>query len=117
MEVLKEKSQIDDGIGTPDWRLTLCLLFSWAVTCAVSLRGVQSSGKASYFLALFPYVVMIALLIRAVTLEGAGNGILYFITPDWSKLASADVSNKMIYSITHLIFELVAIEHYKHTYT
>lgn len=88
---MKEKSQIDDGIGTPDWKLTLCLLFSWAITCAVSLRGVQSSGKASYFLALFPYVVMVALLIRAVTLEGAGEGILYFITPKWEKLATADV--------------------------
>lgn len=92
--MLKEKTQIDDGIGLPDWRLTLCLLFSWAVTCAVSLRGVQSSGKASYFLALFPYVVMVALLIRAVTLEGAGEGILYFITPKWEKLATAEVCNK-----------------------
>lgn len=92
MEVLKEKTQIADGIGLPDWRLTLCLLVSWTITCAVSLKGVQSSGKASYFLALFPYVIMITLLIRAVTLEGAGNGILYFITPEWDKLASADVS-------------------------
>lgn len=91
LSVLKEKTQIDDGIGSPDWRLTLCLLFSWVVTCAVSLRGVQSSGKASYFLALFPYVVMVALLIRAVTLEGAGEGILYFITPKWEKLATAEV--------------------------
>lgn len=92
MEVLREKSQIDDGIGYPEWRLTICLFVAWVITCAVSLRGVKSSGKASYFLALFPYVIMITLLIRAVTLEGAGQGMLFFIKPKWEKLLSADVS-------------------------
>ena len=90
-EVLKEVNQIEDGVGVPEWRLTLCLLVAWTLTFAVSIKGVKSSGKVSYFLALFPYVVMGALLIRAATLEGAANGILYFITPQWSKLATAEV--------------------------
>ncbi|XP_011503193.1 PREDICTED: sodium-dependent nutrient amino acid transporter 1-like [Ceratosolen solmsi marchali] len=89
--VLKEKPNIDDGLGFPDWRLSLCLLLSWLCIFGVLARGVQSSGKAAYFLALFPYVIMIALLIRAVTLEGATTGILYFIRPNWSKLFQADV--------------------------
>lgn len=54
-------------------------------------RGTKSSGKAAYFLALFPYVVMAALLVRAVTLPGADIGILFFVTPDWSKLLEASV--------------------------
>lgn len=101
-EVLKEKTSIDDGIGPPEWRLTLCLFVSWVFTFLVSIKGVQSSGKASYFLAIFPYVVMITLLIRAVTLEGAWNGILYFIRPQWGKLLSANVSRifKMAYTLT-----------------
>ncbi|KAF5304937.1 hypothetical protein FQA39_LY18987 [Lamprigera yunnana] len=90
-EVLKQKEQIEDGIGFPEWRLTLCLLVSWILTFSVSAKGVKSSGKASYFLALFPYVIMIAILIRAVTLNGAVTGILYFITPEWNKLATAEV--------------------------
>lgn len=85
-EVLREKANIDDGIGAPDWRLTLCLAVSWLVVLLVVVRGVKSSGKAAYFLAIFPYVVMIGLLARAVTLEGASNGILYFVTPVWDKL-------------------------------
>ncbi|XP_054009977.1 sodium-dependent nutrient amino acid transporter 1-like isoform X1 [Hylaeus anthracinus] len=84
--VLQEKDNIDDGIGLPDWRLTLCLLGSWLPVLLVSFQGVRSSGKASYFLASFPYVVLISLLIRAVTLDGAAKGILYFVTPKWSKL-------------------------------
>lgn len=35
---------------------------------------------------------MITLLIRAATLEGSGEGILYFIKPQWEKLAQAEVS-------------------------
>ncbi|XP_043280537.1 sodium-dependent nutrient amino acid transporter 1-like isoform X3 [Venturia canescens] len=84
--VLNEKSNIDDGLGWPDWRLTLCLFCAWACIFGVLARGVKSSGKAAYFLALFPYVIMTALLVRAVTLEGAVNGIIFFIKPNWEKL-------------------------------
>ena len=37
--------------------------------------------------ATFPYVVLIILLIRAVTLEGAALGIKFYLTPDFSRLA------------------------------
>ncbi|KAK9300398.1 hypothetical protein QLX08_006929 [Tetragonisca angustula] len=84
--VLNEYDSIEDGIGTPSWQLSICLFVSWATIFGVLCRGVKSTGKAAYFLAIFPYVIMICLLIRAVTLEGAGNGILFFITPDWSRL-------------------------------
>lgn len=52
---------------------------------------MQSSGKAAYFLAIFPYVVMIVLLVRAVTLEGSATGILYFITPSWEQLLTSGI--------------------------
>ncbi|XP_011499173.1 PREDICTED: sodium-dependent nutrient amino acid transporter 1-like isoform X2 [Ceratosolen solmsi marchali] len=90
-EVIHEKANILDGLGTPDWHLSIYLALSWLCVLLVVVQGVKSSGKAAYFLALFPYVIMIALLIRAVTLEGATTGILYFIRPNWSKLFQADV--------------------------
>lgn len=102
-EVLKEITDISGGIGLPEWRLTICLFVSWLMTFLVSFKGVSSSGKASYFLALFPYVIMIALLIRAVTLEGAGEGILFFIRPQWDKLLEASVS------INYLCFSAVSL--------
>ena len=43
-----------------------------------------------WFTALFPYFVIITLLFKAVTLEGAGQGLLLYITPDWSKLYTSE---------------------------
>ena len=50
-----------------------------------------SAGKAAYFTALFPYVVLIILLIRGVTLEGAWTGIQMFIEPQWGALLDLNV--------------------------
>lgn len=90
--MLREAHDINDGIGYPILNLALFLLFAWIVIAAVLIKGIRSSGKASYFLALFPYVVIGILLIRALTLEGAWNGIVYFIKPRWEKILEPSVS-------------------------
>lgn len=89
--MLREKENINDGIGTPNWELVIGLFVSWLAVVLIISRGVKSSGKAAYFLALFPYVIMAILLVRAVTLEGSADGIIYFIKPDWSKILDPKV--------------------------
>lgn len=44
-----------------------------------------------YFTAVFPYFILLVLLINNVQLPGAKNGILYFVTPVWSKLFEVKV--------------------------
>ena len=44
-----------------------------------------------YFTATFPYVILIALLVRGVTLPGAKVGLEYLFIPDWSKLGEFQV--------------------------
>ncbi|KAG5669724.1 hypothetical protein PVAND_000019 [Polypedilum vanderplanki] len=90
-EVIKEKNDISDGLGFPDWQLTIYLLLAWIVIYLIIIKGVKSSGKVSYFLACFPYVVLIILLIRASTLNGTWDGIRYFITPDFKRLIEPQV--------------------------
>ncbi|KAK7081863.1 hypothetical protein SK128_003055 [Halocaridina rubra] len=80
-----------NGMDPPEWRLTLCLLFSWIILYLVLAKGVQSSGKAAYFTALFPYLVLFIMLIRGATLPGALNGIIHFINPRWEKLLEPQV--------------------------
>lgn len=69
----------------------MCLIFAWICIGGILIKGVKSSGKASYFLAAFPYIVMIILLIRSATLEGAIDGMIYFIKPQWNKIFEAKV--------------------------
>lgn len=77
--------------GYPRWQLVLCLLLAWIVAFFCIIKGIQSAGKVVYFTALFPYVTLTALLIRGATLEGAIDGIIFYIKPDWSRLLSPDV--------------------------
>ncbi|KAL5287602.1 hypothetical protein ACFFRR_008475 [Megaselia abdita] len=102
-EVLKEKSSIQDGIGYPEWSLVGCLLLSWVIISIVLIKGIKSSGKASYFLGIFPYIILILLLIRAVTLPGAIDGIIYFFKPQWDQLL-----NPLVWyaAVTQVFFSL-----------
>ena len=41
--------------------------------------------------ATFPYVVLVVLLCRGLTLPGAMDGIKYYFIPQWDKLIDIDV--------------------------
>lgn len=45
-----------------------------------------------YVTATFPYFVLIVLIIRGATLEGSLQGVAFYLTPDWGRLASAQVN-------------------------
>ncbi|XP_054009969.1 sodium-dependent nutrient amino acid transporter 1-like [Hylaeus anthracinus] len=89
--VVLNESGIEEGLGEPSWKLVVALFVSWTCVFVVIRNGVKSTGKAAYFLALFPYVIMICLLVRAVTLEGAVNGIIFLFEPTWEKIFDPSV--------------------------
>lgn len=45
-----------------------------------------------YFTATFPYVVILILIIRGATLSGSLDGVSFYLSSDWSKLQSAQVT-------------------------
>lgn len=63
-----------------------CLFASWALVYLSIVKGITSLGKVAYFTAIFPYVVLITLLAVSMTQDGAIDGILYFLRPDFGKL-------------------------------
>ncbi|XP_064197800.1 sodium- and chloride-dependent glycine transporter 1 isoform X2 [Anguilla rostrata] len=97
---------ISDDIGNfGEVRLPIlgCLAVSWVVVFLCLIRGVKSSGKVVYFTATFPYVVLTILFIRGITLDGAVNGIAYYLTPQWKKILDAkvwgDAASQIFYSL------------------
>jgi len=94
--ILNEPENLEEGIGDPDWRLTISLFVAWVIIFLIVIRGVWSIGKVAYFLAIFPYAVMVVLLIYGATLPGAARGMEYFFTANWDKLLEAEVREWMI---------------------
>jgi solute carrier family 6 (neurotransmitter transporter, glycine) member 5/9 len=103
-EVLKEKEDISTGLGSPDVKLTLFLFLGWAIVFIIIAKGIKSSGKVSYFLAVFPYMVMVTILVRGVTLDGSIDGILFFLKPKWGDILSPKVwyaaATQVFYSLS-----------------
>ncbi|XP_069048333.1 sodium-dependent neutral amino acid transporter B(0)AT2 isoform X2 [Lepisosteus oculatus] len=80
----REALDISDSIsesGGLNWKMTVCLLAAWAMVCLAMIKGIQSSGKVMYFSSLFPYVVLICFLVRALLLTGSVDGIRHMFTP------------------------------------
>jgi solute carrier family 6 amino acid transporter-like protein 5/7/9/14 len=69
----------------------LALFVAWLAVFVVLVRGIKSFGKAVYFTSTFPYIILTALLINAVIRDGAVDGIIFYITPQWHRLADPKV--------------------------
>lgn len=104
-----EKSDGIDDLGSISWKLVLALLGSWVLVFLCLAKGVQSTGKVVYFTATFPsvanehainycliglnlsYLVIFILLVRGATLDGALEGVKFYIIPSFGHLANLDV--------------------------
>ncbi|KAG5680363.1 hypothetical protein PVAND_009872 [Polypedilum vanderplanki] len=105
-----------DNFGYPRWQMVICLFSAWALSALCLLGGVKSVGKIVYFTATFPYVILTALLVRALTLEGSIDGIMFYITPQWERLLSpgvwGDASSQIFYSFSLALGSLITLASY-----
>ena len=44
---------------------------------------------------MFPYLILVILLVRAATLPGYVDGVMFYLTPQWDKLADINVSTTL----------------------
>ncbi|XP_061073688.1 sodium- and chloride-dependent GABA transporter 2-like [Conger conger] len=80
-----------EEVGSVRWELLLCLITMWVICYFCIWKGVKSTGKAVYFTATFPYLMLLVLLIRGLTLPGALQGVEFYLYPDPSRLADPQV--------------------------
>uniref|UniRef100_A0A8C4NLJ9 Transporter n=1 Tax=Eptatretus burgeri TaxID=7764 RepID=A0A8C4NLJ9_EPTBU len=81
------------GISYPgkiSWDIFGLLLLGWICVYFCIFRGIKLAGKVVYFTALFPYCLLLVLLINNCLLPGAWEGISYFIVPRWFKLMNVE---------------------------
>ena len=93
-----------EDFGSIRWQLVLSLMGAWILITLVLVRGIASYGKAAYFITLSPYVILTALIIYAAQLDGALDGIKFYLEPDWNKLAEltiwAQAASQILYSLS-----------------
>lgn len=89
-----EVLQISEGplqMGGIAWPVLAALLVGWVLVYFSSWKGVHSISAVVKWTATLPFVILLLLIVRAVTLEGAGDGLRLFFIPDWSQLWSTDI--------------------------
>ncbi|XP_046542266.1 sodium- and chloride-dependent glycine transporter 2-like [Haliotis rubra] len=98
--------QESDGLGDLggiSLKFAVCLFLAWVLIFACLMKGVKSSGKVVYFTATFPYIILVVLLIRGLTLEGFEEGIHFYMTPQFDRLKEAkvwgDAATQIFYSL------------------
>ncbi|XP_076844900.1 sodium- and chloride-dependent GABA transporter 2-like isoform X2 [Brachyhypopomus gauderio] len=80
-----------EEVGKVNWEILLCLIAMWIICYFCIWKGIRSTGKVVYFTATFPYVMLLVLLIRGLTLPGALQGIMFYIYPDPQHLLDPQV--------------------------
>ncbi|XP_076849395.1 sodium-dependent noradrenaline transporter [Brachyhypopomus gauderio] len=89
----------------PRWQLGLCLGLVLFILYFSLWKGIKSSGKVVYITATMPYIVLLVLLVRGITLPGAMNGIRAYLHIDLNKLNDPQV---WIEAATQIFYSLGA---------
>ncbi|NXV47529.1 S6A18 protein, partial [Uria aalge] len=102
--------------GTLQWWLILCLATCWAIVYLCTIRGIETTGKAIYVTAIFPYLVLTIFLIQGLTLPGATDGLAYLFTPNLSTLKNPrvwlDAATQIFFSLSLAFGGLIAFSSY-----
>ncbi|XP_002187681.2 sodium-dependent neutral amino acid transporter B(0)AT3 isoform X1 [Taeniopygia guttata] len=105
--------------GTFQWWLILCLAACWAIVYLCTIRGIETTGKAIYVTAIFPYLVLTIFLIQGLTLPGATEGLIYLFTPNLNTLKNPrvwlDAATQIFFSLSLAFGGLIAFASYNPT--
>ncbi|XP_048468923.1 inactive sodium-dependent neutral amino acid transporter B(0)AT3-like [Rhincodon typus] len=108
--------EITANKDSQQWCLVICLVAAWLIVYCCVIRGIETVGKVIYFTATFPYLVLVILLVRGLTLPGAIHGLTYLITPDLSVLTQPrvwlDAATQIFFSMSLSFGGLIAFSSY-----
>ena len=91
------------SLGALRGPIVVGMLGSWAFIYFCLFRGVKWVSKVVLITVPLPWLMLLILAIRGVTLEGATTGLSFYLNPDWSKLAFA---NTWRLAFTQVFFSL-----------
>ncbi len=67
------------------------LALVWLFIYLSLFKGVETLGKIVYFTVIIPWLIIVVMVVRGLTLPGAMEGIKFYLTPDFSVLLNPKV--------------------------
>ena len=75
------------SLGAIRWNIVGPLLLTWLSMYLCIFKGVRLVGKIVWLTVPLPWLMLLILTIRGLTLEGSMQGLAYYLDPVWSELA------------------------------
>lgn len=91
---LNDILQLSPGVGEVggfSWPVVAGFLVAWIAVYFIVWRGVKSISRVVVWTATLPFLILGILILRAITLPGAGGGLELFFVPDWNALLSTEL--------------------------
>ena len=83
--------------GRPIWWILTSLVVVWGAMYLCIFRGVKLVSKVVLWTVPLPWIMLLVLAVRGLTLDGSQQGLNFYLDPDWSKLSEPETV-----SYTHL---------------
>ncbi|MBN1670654.1 MAG: sodium-dependent transporter [Kiritimatiellae bacterium] len=74
-------------LGALQWHIALPLAITWVAMYLCIFRGVRLVGKIVWLTVPLPWLMLLVLTVRGLTLPGNAEGLVYYLDPKWAELA------------------------------
>jgi len=75
------------ALGSIQWKIVWPLILAWVAMYFCIFKGVRLVGKIVWLTVPLPWLMLLILSVRGLTLEGSMQGLAYYLDPVWSELA------------------------------
>ena len=75
------------SLGEVRWEILVTLFVSWLTMYFCIFKGVKLVGKIVWLTVPLPWLMLLILTVRGLTLEGSVEGLVYYLEPNWHELA------------------------------
>ncbi|NIA06157.1 MAG: hypothetical protein GWP14_00710 [Actinobacteria bacterium] len=75
-------------LGNMRWHIVGALVITWLAMYFCIFRGVRMVSKVVMWTVPLPFLMLLILTIRGLTLNGAMQGLEYYLEPDWGRLTN-----------------------------
>lgn len=77
--------------GQVQWELIIFVFATWVAVFITLRRTILFSSHPSSCFSLLPYAILLVFFARSLMFDGAKNGILFFIRPDFKELLNPEI--------------------------